>query len=237
MADTTTVLLATAASIGFLHTVVGIDHSLPFVLIGRARGWSAAKLMRVTALCGLAHVLSSVLIGAIGLAIGVAIERLEWLENSRGRFAAWLLIGFGLAYTIFGLYRARRNRPHEHVHLHDDGTVHAHRHDHHDQHLHAHENARFAATTVAVLFVIFLLGPCEALIPLIMVPAAAHSWLVVVAVVAVFGAVTIATMMSMVLLGHYGLRLRGSALLERYMTALAGLAIALSGLAIQIFDI
>lgn len=237
MADTTLVLLATAASIAFLHTIIGIDHSLPFVLIGRARGWSAGKLMRVTAVCGVAHVLSSVLIGAIGLGIGVAVDRLEWLETSRGRFATWLLIGFGLAYAVFGLYRARRGRPHEHVHLHEDGTVHAHRHDHSNDHVHAHDDPRVASATVAMLFVIFLLGPCEALIPLLMVPAVAHSWPVVAAVTAVFGVVTIATMMAVVLLGHYGLRVRGSALIERYMTTLAGLTIALSGLAIQIFDI
>lgn len=237
MADTTSVLLMTAASIGFLHTAIGVDHTLPFVLIGRSRGWSLGKLLRVTFVCGLAHVLSSVLIGAVGLGLGVGLERLEFIETSRGHLAAWLLIGFGLTYAAYGLYRDRRRVRHAHAHVHEDGTVHTHEHDHQSSHVHMHGDVRAQATTIAMLFVIFLLGPCEALIPLLMVPAISHSWLVVTGVVAVFAATTIATMMGLVVLGHYGLRMRASAVLERYMTTVAGLAIAASGLALQLFDI
>ena len=237
MADTTSVLLMTAASIGLLHTVIGVDHSLPFILIGRSRGWSVGKLMRVTFVCGLAHVLSSVAIGAVGLGLGVAVQRLEWVESSRGHLAAWLLIGFGLAYAVWGLYRSHRRARHAHAHAHDDGTVHTHQHHHEGGHTHMHEAGRVQAATVAMLFVIFLLGPCEALIPLLMVPAASHSWLVVSGVVAVFGATTIATMMGLVLLGHYGLRVRASAFLERHMTTVAGLTIAMSGLAIKLLGV
>lgn len=237
MADTTSVLLLTAASIGFIHTLIGVDHSLPFILIGRSRGWSTGKLMRVTFVCGLAHVLSSVAIGAIGLGLGVAVDRLEWLESSRGNLAAWLLIGFGLAYAVWGLYRARRRARHQHVHSHVDGTVHTHEHDHGGSHTHMHDSRRAQVATVAMLFVIFLLGPCEALIPLLMVPAVSHSWLIVSAVVGVFGLTTIATMMGVVLLGHYGLKVRTSRFLERHMTTVAGLTIATSGLAIQLLGI
>ena len=55
------VLLFSAASIGFVHTLIGIDHSLPFVVLGRARGWSLRKVWSITFLCGFGHVLSSVL--------------------------------------------------------------------------------------------------------------------------------------------------------------------------------
>ena len=237
MTDTTSVLLMTAASIGFVHTVIGVDHSLPFVLIGRSRGWSAGKLMRVTFACGLAHVLSSVAIGAIGVGLGVAADRLEWLESARGNLAAWLLIGFGLTYAVWGLYRSRRRARHEHLHRHGDGTVHTHEHHHEGAHTHMHDSPGVQAATVTMLFVIFLLGPCEALIPVLMVPAVSHSWLVVASVVAVFGTTTVVTMMALVLLGHYGLRFRRSALLERHMTTVAGLTIAVSGLAIQLLDI
>ena len=37
------VLLMTAVSIGFLHTLIGVDHALPFVALGKARGWNLAQ--------------------------------------------------------------------------------------------------------------------------------------------------------------------------------------------------
>ncbi len=239
MGETSSILVGTAATIAFLHTLIGVDHSLPFVVLGRTRGWSLGKLWRVTLLCGVAHVLSSVVIGAIGLGLGVALDRLEWIEAARGGLAVWLLIGLGLAYAVWGLYRARRRRPHHHAHVHHDGIVHSHHHDHRGEHGHLHGEAERKATTatVAMLFVVFLLGPCEALIPLLMVPAAAHSWAVVALVAVVFGLVTVATMLALVTIGHFGLRWRGSAAIERHMTTVAGLAIAASGIAIKLFGI
>ena len=94
-----TILLMTAMSIGFVHTLIGVDHALPFVALSRARGWKLPKTLGVTALCGLGHVLSSVILGCVGLGLGVAIERLEWIEGFRGELTAYLMIGFGLAYA------------------------------------------------------------------------------------------------------------------------------------------
>ena len=57
------ILLVTAASIAFLHTLLGPDHYVVFTAMGKARSWSLARTLRITFLCGLGHVLSSVLIG------------------------------------------------------------------------------------------------------------------------------------------------------------------------------
>ena len=54
---------ATAATIGFVHTVTGPDHYLPFVVIGRARNWRLKRTLGVTVLCGIGHVLGSVALG------------------------------------------------------------------------------------------------------------------------------------------------------------------------------
>ena len=40
-----TVLITTAAYLAFLHTLVGVDHSLPFVVLGKARGWSLRRTL------------------------------------------------------------------------------------------------------------------------------------------------------------------------------------------------
>lgn len=229
------ILLGTAATVGFLHTLLGVDHSLPFVVLARSQRWSLKKTLGVTAACGAAHILSSVVIGTIGIALGVALEKLDWIEAARGGLAARLLIGFGLAYMVWGIYRGLRGRRHSHIHAHADGTVHDHEHHHEDAHAHAHAGVR--TVTVMSLFVIFVLGPCEALIPMLIVPAHAQSWLLVGAVIAVFGLTTMATMLALVTVGFLGLGWRGFAALERHMHAAAGFAIFASGMAIELLGI
>ena len=67
------------------------------------------------------------------------------------------------------------------------------------------------------MFIIFVLGPCEPLIPILMYPAADHSVAGMVWVAVVFSAVTIATMLGMVLLAERGIRLVSLKPLERYV--------------------
>jgi hypothetical protein len=246
------ILLGTAATLGAFHTLVGVDHTLPFMVLARVQGWTLRKLWLVTTLCGLAHILSSVAIGAVGIGLGVGLEHLEWIESSRGGIAARLLIGFGLAYMVWGIYRSLRGKQHSHPHAHHDGTVHKHQHEHARAHVHVH-HAPFSdgplrgaagdlgktakVVTVLGLFVVFILGPCEVLIPLLLAPAFEHDWLTVVGVVGVFGGATLATMLGLVTVGWFGMQWRGIALLERHLHALAGFAIVASGLCIELLGI
>jgi len=227
-------LTLTAATLGALHTLLGPDHYLPFAIMARAGGWSRTKTLAVTLACGVAHILSSVVLGAVGIAAGVAVGRLVEIESARGQWATYGLIAFGLVYFLWGLRRAWRNLPHSHLHLHADGTAHAHTHEHHDAHLHIHD-AEHARTSLTpwVLFTIFVFGPCEPLIPLLMYPAAQHSIAGVVLVTAVFGAATLATMLVCVLALQRGIHRLPMAHLERYTHAAAGAALVLCGLMIQ----
>ena len=243
-------LLATAAFIGTVHTLAGPDHYLPFIAMARARRWSTGRTAAMTLACGTGHVAGSVALGAIGIALGLALGWMEWLEAFRGEVAGWLLLGFGLAYAAWGLRQAWRKRPHRHWHGHGDGTVHDHQHGHQGGHAHVHEAAappargtiarvRSVAPAVRsitpwVLFTIFVFGPCEALIPVLMVPASRGSWGDVALVTAVFGLCTLATMTAAVLAGHRGLARLPLGPAERYAHALAGLALAACGAAIQL---
>jgi sulfite exporter TauE/SafE len=232
MSPEITVLTLSAAAIAFLHTLLGPDHYLPFVAMARARGWSLGRSLRITLLCGVGHLLGSVVLGVIGITVGVQLASLEWLEGLRGNLAAWLLIGFGLAYTAWGLRQALRNRPHAHWHSHD-GMTHSHVHTHHGGHAHLHAEATPGRSlTPWVIFVIFVLGPCEPLIPLLMYPAARESWAGVLAVTTVFGLVTVLTMLGMVFLSLKGLEKLRLPAFERYAHALAGSTILVCGLAI-----
>ncbi len=225
------VLCATAASIGFLHTVFGPDHYLPFIVMSKARKWNLAKTSFITVLCGIGHVMSSVVLGFVGIALGVAVMKLEVFEAFRGNLAAWALISFGFMYFVWGVHRAIRNKPHTHLHIHDE-EVHEHEHSHAKQHAHVHE-AKKANITPWILFTIFVLGPCEPLIPLIMYPAAKNSIVGVALVAGIFSIVTITTMTSIVVMMSLGLKMVNFGKLERYTHALAGATICCSGLAIQ----
>lgn len=230
-------LSGTAAAVGFIHTVIGPDHYLPFVMMARAGKWSRAKTFSVTILCGIGHVLSSVLLGGIGIAFGVALHHLQLIESIRGEIAAWALVSFGLVYMIWGLRRAYRNKPHTHFHLHPDGIAHEHTHTHLDAHTHAHDADAKSIMTAWALFTVFVLGPCEPLIPILMYPAARESVAGLVWITALFGVITISTMISMVFLMEKGISVIPLKSLERYTHALAGGVIALTGLLIRVLGL
>lgn len=225
------ILLFTAASIAFLHTILGPDHYVVFTAMGKARGWSLAKTLRVTAVCGFGHVLSSVIIGALGLLLGAQLFSLTAIEGLRGNIAGWALLAFGLMYFAWGLRKAGRSHRHSHVHIHDD-VVHNHEHDHREDHLHVHDETAKTSITPWAIFIIFVLGPCEALIPLFMYPAAQQSAGLVVAVAVVFGSVTVMTMLAAVALTTAGLNRLKLPALGRWEHAVAGASVAACGLAI-----
>lgn len=218
---------------GFFHTVIGPDHYLPFIAMEKARGWSILKTIAITFLCGLGHVASSVLLGVIGIILGIGVMRLEMFERVRGNLAGWLLTGFGFAYLVWGLRWAIRNRPHGHLHEHEDAGGHSHTHTHHAEHTHVHDSGDKKNITPWVLFTIFVLGPCEPLIPILMYPAAKKSVRDLVGVTFAFSVTTIATMLAVVVVSSLGVNLLPLGRLERYSHALAGAAIFLCGLAIQ----
>ncbi|MEQ8734361.1 MAG: sulfite exporter TauE/SafE family protein [Rhodospirillaceae bacterium] len=226
------VLIATAASIGFLHTLLGPDHYLPFIVMAKARGWSKAKALTITSLCGLGHVAGSMALGAVGIIFGLTVGSLETIEAVRGDWAAWALIAFGMTYLAWGLKKAFKDRPHVHVHTHGDGDVHKHKHNHHGSHAHVHTATAKVSLTPWALFIIFVLGPCEPLIPILMYPAAQQSWMGVIGVAAIFGTATLITMTTVVAIALFGLKQLSFAPVARFSHALAGGAVAASGGAI-----
>ncbi|MFC1666435.1 sulfite exporter TauE/SafE family protein [Candidatus Omnitrophota bacterium] len=237
MDNTLTALYITAATIGFMHTVFGPDHYLPFVMMKQARKWSLMKTAMLTLLCGFGHIMSSVIIGALGVIFSINVMRLEILEAFRGNLAGWALVAFGFTYFIWGLHMMLKNKPHGHFHAHADYTNHSHSHSHTSEHVHVHDGEAKKSITPWVLFTIFILGPCEPLIPILMYPAAKDSIVGVIGVTAIFGIVTIVTMLSIVIISSLGMKLIPLRRLERYTHALAGGAICLCGLAIQFFGL
>ncbi len=234
MTNELSVLLPAAASVALLHTLLGPDHYLPFIAMSKARHWSLRKTALVTFMCGGGHVISSVVLGLTGVGFGVALTRLEALQSFRGNASAWALMTFGLVYGTWGLRKSMRDRPHRHLHVHENGQTHLHEHTHHNKHIHAHvAKGQQQNITPWILFTMFLFGPCEPLIPLLMYPAANSSLTGLVSLTAVFATTTIITMMTIVLLSTLGIKLLPVSKLDRYSHALAGATILMCGVSIQ----
>jgi sulfite exporter TauE/SafE len=236
MSEELSILALSAAAIAFFHTLLGPDHYLPFIAMARAQGWSLARTATITALCGAGHILSSVLLGAVGIALGLAASFFEPLDEIRGSLASWAFMSLGLVYLAWGLRQARKNAPHSHAHPHTDGHVHDHGHAHGGEHVHVHEEGA-TRLTPWVVFVIFALGPCEPMIPVIMYPAVKGNYLDLIAVTAVFGAVTMTSMLAVVLGASLGLKSIPLRSWDRYSHALAGATLFLCGAAMQFFGL
>ncbi len=232
MNESIALLSATAISIGFIHTILGPDHYLPFIVLSEAKKWTTRKTMLITFLCGVGHVLSSVVLGLIGIGVGISVNKLVKVESFRGNIAAWLFIAFGLVYLVISIRNLIRKKKHSHEHFHRGSGPHVHEHNHLQEHLHVHQTD-VVKTTPWILFLIFIFGPCEPLIPILMYPAAQNNISGAVIVSLLFSLVTIATMMGVVFAFKMGLSKINLKPVEKYSNVIAGAMILLSGLAIR----
>lgn len=207
------VLLISTASIAFLHALAP-DHWMPFAVIGKARKWSKTKLLWVTFVSGLGHVGSSIIFSIIGIALGFSLYKLKGLEGHRGEIALWLLIGFGIAYMIWGIKKAKEREC---------------------KNMTAEEcNAKTVA--VWTTFAVIVLGPCEPLIPLVFL-GYNYGFAGIMAVSVVFSIITLIMMISQSLLAFMGIQLIRNDIADRYSHAFAGLVIALTGAFVMVLGI
>lgn len=252
MNHTVLMLILAAAPVGFLHTLMGPDHYIPFIAMAKARNWRMPKTALITTLCGIGHVLSAAILGAVGLALGITFSKFSFIETWRGEIAAWILISFGLIYFAWGIRSAIKNKQHTHKHTHflqrcmsnQEFYEHEHTHMHSGEHFHPDEHvhpevantaipARQKELTPWILFIVFILGPCEPLIPLMMYPAIKGVTLYVLLVSLAFGIATLAAMLLAVFASLYGLRFIKMRFWERYGATLCGAIICSLGLGIK----
>ncbi len=93
--------------ISLLHAVIP-NHWLPVLAIGKKEGWSLAETSRITFIAGLAHVISTVLIGIL---IGLIGEELaQQIDQFTRVIAPSILI-------LIGFYFVRQHYKHHHFHV------------------------------------------------------------------------------------------------------------------------
>jgi hypothetical protein len=205
-------LMFAAATVGSLHSVAP-DHWLPFAALARARRWSMPHTARLTFLCGLGHVSVSAILGVIALMTG--LKAVHIFGARLEQHATFLLMAFGTAYMVWGLWRTFRRDPLAVMH---------HRHHHH---AHGHNDHDHGLTEWS-LFVLFSADPCVAVIPMI-VAASAGGWRAVGSVVAIYETATIAMMIALVAIAHAGVKTIRFAFLDRFGDAVAGALILTTG--------
>ncbi len=206
-------LLISTASVAFFHALAP-DHWMPFAAIGKAQKWSKLRLLWVTFISGIGHVGISIVFGIIGILLGFSLAKLKAVEGHRGEIVLWLLIGFGVAYMLWGIKKAREKKRKD------------------------IDEAELKAKTVAVwtMFAIIILGPCEPLVPLVFL-GYNYGWAGVITVSIIFSIVTIIMMLAQSLLAFMGIQLIKNNIAERYSHAFAGLVIALTGVFVMLAGI
>ena len=97
--------------LSLLHAVIP-SHWLPVIAIGKKEGWSTTEVVQVTLLSGLAHVLSTVLIGFVLGYVGV---ELSFHVESFSRLIAPTIL------VLLGLFFLWQHHRHRHFHIDDTG--------------------------------------------------------------------------------------------------------------------
>ncbi|MBX2962631.1 MAG: hypothetical protein KF687_08975 [Cyclobacteriaceae bacterium] len=230
-AELTTLLLSTIA-ISFVHTATGPDHYLPFIFFSRSRKWTLGTTAFWTILCGLGHVLSSVLIGLIGVFLGWQLSKIVAFQEVRGGLASWSLLILGVIYLIWGLIRAYQNRPHKHFDSYDGDDVYVYSHRHGEAVMPQNK----MKVTPWILLAIFVMGPSEPIVPLLFYSGVTHSVSEVLMLTIVFTISTVGTMLGIVILGYYGYSLVKSDVIERYSSAIGGAVVTIAGIGMIFLD-
>lgn len=206
-------IVVTGFAVAFFHAALP-THWLPFVLVGRAQGWSGRKIAVVTALAGAAHVGSTVVLGAAVAGAGLAVER--WLGAFAAPLAATLLFALGLFYLARHAVVSRR--------LAGGPPL--------ETPVRRHGSDRAA---IGALVLMLTLSPCEAFLP-IYLSAASYGWaafalLSLTLAVATAAGMTVFT--TAFLMGAQRLKLQ---VLERYDGAILGGVLCLLAVAVLVLE-
>jgi nickel/cobalt exporter len=219
MSATTPALLAAAAGVGFGHAIRP-DHWVPLAVVGRTQRYPIAKVARLSGLAGVAHVVLSIVLGGVLIAIGLQFR--DSLQSAQDTIIGGVLIATGVVLIAFEL-AGRGHHHHGHDH---DGHHHHHPHDHDHDHDHTHDGPR----GLAAIMVPFgaAASPDLTILP-VFLAATTVGAATAVGAVAIFAAVTIGTIVTLTVaatLGGY--QVRGQ-WLERWGNSVTALVLVVIG--------
>lgn len=249
-----TLLIATVAAVGVLHTMVP-DHWAPIAILARQQGWPRKTAAKTAAIAGIGHTASTLAIAIVVWIAGIALA--QRFGNALTIASSAALVAFGLWIALSSIREMRSDHTHAHFghthwHRHGEGPFHRHWHEHHEADWHAvdgslalaaqpdpqnapeHEHEHAAASRRTALLLILGSSPMVEGIPAFF--AAAKYGAAQLAVMSVvFALSTIGTYVALVLLSAGGLERVSLGRFEQYGEVLSGLVVALVGVAFFFF--
>jgi len=130
-------LLGAAATVAILHSILP-DHWVPLAIVARTQRWSVMRVVRVSALASVGHVIASLVLGGILALIGLQFQ--HTLETQQGHIVGGILVLTGISFLIWGLLGGGHGHHHaDGEHTHDHSFEQAETHEQ-DKHTHSHGN-------------------------------------------------------------------------------------------------
>jgi nickel/cobalt transporter (NicO) family protein len=199
-------LLAAAAGVGFGHAILP-DHWMPLAVIGRVERYPTRRVARLATLAGIAHVLVSLVLGAVIIVIGLQFR--SSIEHAQDAIVGSILILTGLVFA--GLELAGRGHSHgpgAHQHSHGRGRGHDHDHDDHghehhaesDPHGHDHRRPRNLLSVMVPFGA--AASPDLTILPVFLAATTAGG-LAAIGSLVIFAAVTIGTIVTLTLVAYF----------------------------------
>jgi hypothetical protein len=212
----TPALLAASAGVGFGHAILP-DHWVPLAVLGRTRRYPLARVARLSGLAGVAHVLVSILLGAVIIAVGLQFR--SAVQSAQDTIIGCVLILTGLGFVVLELSGRGHHHHHDHEHEHEHG--HEHGHD-------SGEEGRLRGLAAVMVPFGAAASPDLTILPVFLASATGDVSTAIGSLV-IFAAVTIATIVGLTLAACFGGYQIQGRWLERWGNAFTALTLVVIG--------
>jgi nickel/cobalt transporter (NicO) family protein len=194
---TTPALLAAAAGVGFGHAILP-DHWVPLAVVGRTRRYPLARVARLSGIAGVAHVLVSIVLGGVIIAVGLQFR--STVQSAQDTIIGCVLILTGLGFAVLEL--TGHGHHHEHAHTHDHEHTYVVPASEVDKRLAAEDDRLHGLASVMVPFGVAA-SPDLTILPVFLAATTAGVSTAISSLV-IFAVVTIGTIVSLTLLACFG---------------------------------
>lgn len=197
-----TSILIGSIIISLLHAIIP-NHWLPVLAIGRKEGWTLAETTRITFISGMAHVVSTVVIGVLLALVGNELS--EAIGSFTKVIAPAILI-------LMGLYFIQKHYSHHHFHL-DNKQI---------------PKKSKAAITTALVIAMFL-SPCMEIEAYFLL-AGAKGWYFFALIATVYSVITVVGMLLWIRIAYNGILKLNWHKWEHNAGIITGITLMISGI-------
>lgn len=185
------------------------NHWMPLIAIAKTEKWNVRDTLSVTTITGIAHTLSTIMIGII---VGILGYKLSSTYQFITKIAAPLiLITLGLIYIILD---RKQNQHHHHHHINTDGLI--------------HKKTKGKAAIITTLAIGMFFSPCIE-IEAYYFTASSIGWLGIITVSVIYFFITIIGMLLLVFLGTKGLEKLNFHFMEHHEKFVSGVTLVILG--------